>query len=448
MQKISRSKKILFSLIVLLIIYGLLELLTFAVYSLVDQRFFSFNRFRKERASIKESAQFDAGPEDGAVSYIDHGIGYRNWKVYETIHPYLGFVQDPARTRGRNEWGFPGRESPISSRSEDRLIIGIFGGSFAHALSRYGQDDIINELRKIPGFAEKEIVFHTIAMGGYKQPQQLLALTYLLSLGAEFDIIINIDGFNEIALSPLENIPKGVNPFYPRNWFVRVQGLSDGRMLMMAGEISILGEERRSRARTFSKFPLRFSVICNLLWKYLDQRLSYQKNAIELALQQYKIESSEKVGYISTGPPFHYDSEAELYRVLTDYWKRCSSQMARLCAINGIAYFHFLQPNQHVPGSKIMKIKEWKKAVGKHPVFKPIVEAGYPFLISKGNELSEEGVSFHDLTMIFKGNDEYLYIDDCCHVNEKGCGIIAETIGKKIAEKIRPAGEGSAPVLK
>ena len=36
-------------------------------------------------------------------------------------------------------------------------------------------------------------------MPGYKQPQQLMAYNYLLSLGAEFDAVINIDGYNVIT---------------------------------------------------------------------------------------------------------------------------------------------------------------------------------------------------------------------------------------------------------
>lgn len=39
-----------------------------------------------------------------------------------------------------------------------------------------------------------------LGQGGWKQPQQLLALNYFLSLGQRFDVIVNLDGFNEIAL--------------------------------------------------------------------------------------------------------------------------------------------------------------------------------------------------------------------------------------------------------
>ena len=40
---------------------------------------------------------------------------------------------------------------------------------------------------------------------GYKQPQQLLILSYFLSIGQSFDVVVNIDGFNEVAMSPLND---------------------------------------------------------------------------------------------------------------------------------------------------------------------------------------------------------------------------------------------------
>ena len=44
-----------------------------------------------------------------------------------------------------------------------------------------------------------------MAHEGYKQPQQALVLAYFLSIGQPFDLVINIDGLNEVALSPLNN---------------------------------------------------------------------------------------------------------------------------------------------------------------------------------------------------------------------------------------------------
>jgi hypothetical protein len=53
----------------------------------------------------------------------------------------------------------------------------------------------------------------SLAAPDYKQPQALMALKYLLVLGAHFDAIVNFDGVNEIALPESEPAPLGVAPF-------------------------------------------------------------------------------------------------------------------------------------------------------------------------------------------------------------------------------------------
>jgi hypothetical protein len=90
-----------------------------------------------------------------------------------------------------------------------------------------------------------------------------------------------------------------------------------------------------------------------------------------------------------------------------------------------------------------MKAEELKIAFAENQPYKPVVENGYPYLIKESKDLILHGVSFFDLTMIFSRNDEILYNDDCCHLNEKGYSIIGATIGKTLVEysKIRKGDE-------
>src|SRR4030095_3931354 len=60
-------------------------------------------------------------------------------------------------------------------------------------------------LKQSPYFAGKELVLLSFAAGAYKQPQQLLILNYFLSIGQQFDMVLNIDGFNETAVAALNN---------------------------------------------------------------------------------------------------------------------------------------------------------------------------------------------------------------------------------------------------
>jgi hypothetical protein len=70
-----------------------------------------------------------------------------------------------------------------------------------------------------------------------------------------------------------------------------------------------------------------------------------------------------------------------------------------------------------------------------HPYAEP-VRRGYPFLRAAGAELRAEGVAFHDLTQVFAGVGEPLYVDDCCHVATEGTAILADAVAQAILDDL------------
>ena len=128
-------------------------------------------------------------------------------------------------------------DTSLPQRTEDKLIVGIFGGSVAAGFSGRGRAPFVEALQSFPEFSDKEIVVVSYAMGGYKQPQQLMALNYLMLLGGELDVAINLDGYNEIALHHGPNAEQGVFPMYPTAWNWRVRNLEDEhlREALLAG---------------------------------------------------------------------------------------------------------------------------------------------------------------------------------------------------------------------
>ena len=92
----------------------------------------------------------------------------------------MGFVKDPEELAGYSQYGFRGQGTPFTEKTDKNLIIGLFGGSFAEHVVSYGREALFHELEQSPDFADKEIILHALALGGYKQPQQLLGLTYFL----------------------------------------------------------------------------------------------------------------------------------------------------------------------------------------------------------------------------------------------------------------------------
>ena len=69
-----------------------------------------------------------------------------------------------------------------------------------------------------------------------------------------------------------------------------------------------------------------------------------------------------------------------------------------------------------------------------------LVARGYAYLQAAGRLLGEAGVSFHDLTGVFAEIDDPLYVDSCCHVNERGNRLLGEAMARAI---LAESGAGS-----
>jgi hypothetical protein len=278
----------------------------------------------------------------------------------------------------------------------------------------------------------KEFIVINFATDGYKQPQQLMILNYFLAMGAEFDLVINLDGFNEVSFPPSENLPYNVNPFFPRKWNRRTAKAISPTILKLIGHAEVKQDARERWAQTWKDHYLYASPTLFLLWQARDKVLA---RAVYETIQKIIAEGAKAQTYTMRGPAYAYENEDELYHDLTEVWRRCSAQMKNLCDANGAIYYHFLQPNQYVDGSKPMGEEEKRQAVSTASRFAPGAIKGYPFLVKAGQELQAAGVKFIDLTMAYSDHRELLYIDDCCHTNREGSDIVAERIYETIYGK-------------
>jgi hypothetical protein len=404
-----------------LLVLAALELLSFVAYRLVEGRWFSYRAVHA--GEVRLSRPQPAGVPDTTVARPQEFLRE------DVLHPYLGFVGDPALDPGFTDWGFWGTLGPHPpARGPDRLLVGIFGGSLAADLYEYGGARLKARLRESGLWAGREIVLLNTAYGGYKQPQQLMALNYALALGAQFDIVVNLDGFNDVALDASENAPQGVFPAYPRGWAMRVERFHDPALVEQVGLLAYLRGRRAGLAAGFAARPWRYSVTAGLVWTLLDRLSAARVAEARRALDAFRPADRR---YQATGPA-RPATEAAAYEELASVWERGSLQLDRLCRANGIRYFHFLQPNQYVEGSKPMGPAERRVAVNPAQPYRAGVERGYPLLQAKGREIASAGVSFHDLTRVFSRIHEPLYVDDCCHVNQRGYELLADAIADAI----------------
>ncbi len=363
-----------------------------------------------------------ASPTPGNVATPRLPDLFRDQK--EVIHPYTGYVRDYNETF-RAHYGYDTDHPPLIGRSPERLTIGLFGGSVAMHLYHSLEEAFAKALARA-GDPRKAVLVN-FALGGYKQPQQLMTLEYFLALGASFDVVINLDGFNELALSQADNLPEGVSPFYPRLWNLRLADtLSPDRLQKLV----VLAATRQDLEGVVVglRIPLLSRSAAFGLWS------GWRAASLQRALAEANRALTAMAGhsFAQSGPPFPSKQPFEAMEELAQFWGRCSRQMAGACKASGCAYFHFLQPNQYVADSKVLAEEEKATAYAPEHPYSKAASLGYPALQAAGKELVVGGVSFFDATPLFKDHAETLYLDACCHINQIGNTILADYIVRQI----------------
>ena len=414
---LSGRKKLAFSLMAALVAYAGIELIAAGVL------LFGYGSLSTVQARQALAARADV-------------LGVDQAKSADILHPYLGFTRQPRADNSQfsapmqvGEWGFNDTQTPIQKRSPHKLIVGVLGGSVAEEFANEGGRRLCAALRLNPRFSGREIVLLHLALSGYKQPQQLMAVNYLMSQGAEFDVLVNIDGFNDVALTSLENIPHGVFASYPRNWQTRVSQSSDPAVLRVIGRITFRKELSQAWASWMTGSVARFSPTMNLVWRLYDDALwrGIFRDS-ELAARILPQHQS----YCATGPHQTFPTPDDAYRHCASVWMQSSLQLHRLAAASGICYIHFLQPNQYLPGSKELDPAERKLAYSEDQKYRVHVEQGYPWLQKFGAQLKTQGVRFDDLTRLFAEEQQATYRDDCCHYNRRGNELLADEVARVI----------------
>lgn len=428
-------KKTFFFIVMIAIVAGMIELFSFLLLPALTGMDPSLREIRRRQQDLLY---------EGTSFVPEAGEGVPNQEIplfmkREVLHPYIGFVAGPPNEK--DPYGFGNTLNPVQNSSPEKVVIGFLGGSVCDQVYRWGLESIREQFRKNGLFTNREIVAVNLSTGGYKQPQQLMTVNYLLTLGAHFDILINIDGFNEVSLPVTENLPKGVFPAFPRCWDLRVQSTPSGSFLRGVGKITFVRALRRKAAALCSEGFLAHSRTVALAWVFWDRTLEKAIAREQLALIASEPESKN---YMATGPRKSYPTESGLFGELCAVWERSSLLIRDLCRANGIEYFHFLQPNQYLPGSKDFTEEEKTKGYNGESWHRPAVEKGYPRLIEAGRRLAGKGVHFYDMTGLFSGEKGTIYIDNCCHYNETGNEIFGTAIGQAIAGYYRQEAEKTA----
>ena len=347
--------------------------------------------------------------------------GY-DFTIGTVTHPYFGYTHPIVHN--------PLNNMPPLVAHDSTLVVGLFGGSVAQQVWHVFRERLAAYLTE-EGSALVPVVIE-LAQGGMKQPQQVHQLAYMLAAGAEFDLIVGLDGHNEL-MGVSNNAQRGVFPSFPHIWDKRIGASEEDKLLLGR---AILLERELDQLREAVGSALGSSAIVGLVlrrsFERLDRRILELNQQLMGQDQQYGLEThGPRWAWYERGKGEHEDAVRELG---VQVWFRSSLLMANLAATAGADYFHFLQPNQYIAGSKPLSAEE--KATAYKQDWSEINYAkSYPLLAKYGAELRQAGVSFFDLTQTFAEVDETIYIDTCCHVNPRGAWMLAT----RMVDAIKPA---------
>lgn len=371
--------------------------------------------------------------------------------ILERLHPFFAYVLEqgafthPESGLRVNNYGFFSvYDYPFIKTKDNQYVIGVFGGSVANDFSYNSLIDglkgrgFIEYLKqRIPKLKDKEIIVLSFAGGGYKQPQQLLILNYFLAIGQEFDMVINIDGFNEVALSNLNNQGQ-IDVNMPSIQHVQpLAGLANSDMSVMRSMVNIsefknrllTGIEELENCPLATCYSWNYLKVQNIFKNYQQEVVTYDR---QISDKSKELGTNETLVFFTKVPQVLDDDLA--FEKMASTWYESSLAMHQISSEKNIEYFHVIQPNQYYETKRVFSEEEKNIAViPNHPYSAGVVK-GYPLLLSKAEDLRKQGVNVFSALEVLDEEPGLVYRDACCHYNEEGQAILFDAVAGAIAE--------------
>jgi hypothetical protein len=188
-----RTRSFLFSLLALAVSAALSLALLEVGSRIAYGRYFgrAFSRRDVQGRLLQDRFAEATSPTDDDAQLETQLSALKNAEIPDSnviIHPYYGFIVNP-ESPGMNRFGFF-EQDPFTKRGDDRFVILILGGSFADQVFYLGKDTMAARLRSYDAFRDKEVEIVSVALGGYKQPQQMIILADLFLHGAQYDAVV------------------------------------------------------------------------------------------------------------------------------------------------------------------------------------------------------------------------------------------------------------------
>ena len=363
-----------------------------------------------------------------SINSGDNVLGRWSWPD-EIADPYFGYGIDYSSRPLAKEFGveadyqinnyhFRSSVDYPYKKNKDEFVIGVFGGSFAfNWVVRENQTNMFADRlpEKIGELKNKKIILLNMSQGGFKQPQSYFVLAYFVEM---FDAVIFLDGFNDFALKPKGGYPLEY-PIYSSKLYRQAKSIED-KIEPLVNRTKLL---RKILVKSFELgyfHPwLHKSNFYYLIDRLLSESLS--KKIISLNSEIEQIQEKEESPFQPAGL-----TEGQQHDLALKVWSKYTRLSHNLTAQSKIKMFHYIQPNQYLD-EKPLTDNELK--IASDPAVKAGTAAGYGSLFREEKKLRKEHLEISDeLITSFRDVHEDLYIDKCCHINDRGNDLLTEKI--------------------
>jgi hypothetical protein len=326
-------------------------------------------------------------------------------ELFIPLHPYFGH-QDES----------PFMPERIEKKSESEYTVLLLGGSTAMTIPWTLQTHL-NRENPFPEISRFRVIL--AAHHGFQTIQDKNLLVEFLSNGSEIDLVVCVEGFNNLV-RPLENYAYQLPLNYPGWYWVAGNRMEYGSPGAYHLALFLDGLKNRQPARRWKTLRLGLNGLIQLLARRFHSR------GIEVIGEKTTALSAEEQLLV-------WEKALEIYRRDILFMDTA----ARSRGVDIIFVLHaMLGYERDNPTEFEEEFLRESPMYDLHLVPYPVWVKGYDGLRASGEKLRESGVDYLDFSPIFKSVEYTPYID-LVHMNREGSEAFGERLADAVWERIR-----------
>jgi hypothetical protein len=227
---------------------------------------------------------------------------------------------------------------PDSKAAFDVLLL---GGASAAELG--ASNALADALRADPRSQGRGLRLHVYAQAGFKEPQSLMLLGYLFSLGHEPDLVLAVDGRDEARIGE-SNAATGTHPLFPsvQHWERASRGMrADWDLVRRIHAVKAQRDEARGFGERILRHGLHESAFLGHI--ALGRLATLEDRALRAGNDLEAYVASRPRDAELQGPRFDA-SAAAVAETIAGGWERAVKLLHAMCAARGIEFLEVLEP--------------------------------------------------------------------------------------------------------